>query len=176
KRWFRGRRGDEAPPAFRPAGCVTTCGRYAAFSYTCTKSRSVTGKFTSSDFVKGSTPRTSSSRATRIAKQSESRPEFSNTRSSDRGASLIFCSSAIFCISDVIVNFALIVCPPVNCLVIGIFFVSIKSRILIEHGQCQFEFKGALSPGQRLRCFRNCRAPDTRFRRSASEAILGKRA
>src|SRR5258708_30695672 len=62
----------------------------------------------SSEAVNGSTPRESSSRATRIAKQREARPESRRLRSSDKGASVTFCSDATFWISDSIFNFVVI--------------------------------------------------------------------
>src|SRR5690348_13485906 len=54
--------------------------------------------------VNGSTPRSSSSRATRIANASESKPVSWSERSSSRGGSATFCSSAICCIAAKIVD------------------------------------------------------------------------
>src|ERR1700678_3459369 len=59
----------------------------------------------SSDVENGSTPRRSSSRATRTAKQSESSPEFIRTDSSVSGASVFWCCSAIRSISEITVDF-----------------------------------------------------------------------
>ena len=57
-----------------------------ATSYSLIKSCRVTGRFSSSAALNGSHPNLSSSRATRIATQRESRPESKSTRSSVRGA------------------------------------------------------------------------------------------
>ena len=54
--------------------------------------------------VRGSMPSLSSSRATRIAKHSESRPESSSTRSSVNDATRTCCSAAISSIKQAIVN------------------------------------------------------------------------
>src|SRR5436309_1963311 len=60
------------------------------------KSPTVTGNSASLSESNGSTPSSSSRRATMIARQSESRPESRSTRSSDSGASVRFCSRATF--------------------------------------------------------------------------------
>src|SRR5580704_10497873 len=58
----------------------------------------------SSDVENGSTPSRSSSRATRTAKHSESRPVFIRIESSDSGASRFWCCCAICSISEITVN------------------------------------------------------------------------
>src|ERR1700726_1970798 len=91
----------------------------------------------SSDAVNGSTPNESSSRATRIAKQRESRPESSRFRSSDSGASLTFCSDATFWISDSIVNFVVISWPHICRLQLNIFVQSLvqaRMPIMVNTG------------------------------------------
>src|SRR5262244_879601 len=55
--------------------------------------------------VNGSIPRSSSSRATRIAKASESNPVSCSERSSVSGGRLTFCSAAISFIAAMILNF-----------------------------------------------------------------------
>src|ERR1700730_17318062 len=64
----------------------------------------VDGKAASSAMVNGSMPRSSSSRATRIANASESNPVSCSDRSSWSGGSVTFCSSAICCIAEKILD------------------------------------------------------------------------
>src|ERR1700730_11476498 len=68
------------------------------------KSPIVRGNVASSDTVNGSMPRSSSSRATRIAKLSESKPVSWSDRSSTSGDSVTCCSTAICCIADTILD------------------------------------------------------------------------
>src|ERR1700756_4825692 len=73
-------------------------------SYSLTKSPKVTGKSTALSELKGSTPRESSSRATRIAKLKESRPQSMSAKSSVSVASLRSCSPATCSNCDLIVD------------------------------------------------------------------------
>src|ERR1700721_1174773 len=68
------------------------------------KSPIVRGKLASSDMVNGSMPRSSSSRATRMANPSESKPVSCRDRSSSSGGRVTCCSTAICCIAEIILN------------------------------------------------------------------------
>src|SRR5215475_14672144 len=96
----------------------------------------VGGNVASSARVNGSKQSLSSSRATSTAKQSESKPESSSTSSSDKGTSVLCCSSATFCISDIIVNF--IVMEPHLCFhtCAGILARRSCSSSQHDYGQC----------------------------------------
>src|SRR6185437_1532612 len=69
------------------------------------KSPTVSGNVASSAIVNGSIPRSSSSRATRIANASESKPVSCNDNPSSRDGNVICCSSAICFMAAKILSF-----------------------------------------------------------------------